>query len=124
MVRIASLLACLFVATPSLAEDCAWISKFVRGEHAPDVAACDGPVCQWRFEYRNGAAQGLFDLYAKTLETCLGPQPEADLGVNHPDSYDLKQFHTEEGTVFISKKDKAALQQTLVFLRVERATNP
>ena len=39
--------------------------------------------------------------------------------VNHPDSYDLRQYAWEGGVVSLSLKDKGALGATMVFLRMQ-----
>jgi len=111
----------LFLASPVVAQDCDWVDRFVTGVSLPDFEACDGAVCQWRFAYRNTQARGLFEHFSAALESCIGPQVALDGGVNHPDSYDLRQFNAAGGVVFVSIKDKAALQQTIVFLRAEHA---
>ena len=42
-----------------------------------------------------------------------------DQPVNHPDSYDLREWDTPDGTFAISVKDKGGLNRTLVFFRLE-----
>ena len=44
-----------------------------------------------------------------------------DLDVNHPDFYDLKTYTKMETSLAVSLKDKAALDQTYVFLRVSKS---
>ena len=44
----------------------------------------------------------------------------ADTAVNHPDSYLLKRYQTGDLVISASLKDKAALSQSLVFLRIDR----
>ncbi|MEO1139103.1 MAG: hypothetical protein AAFW87_06570 [Pseudomonadota bacterium] len=107
------------MAGPVAAQECGWIGGFINGVGVPDFDACEGTVCQWRFDYRNASAAGLYDMFSQQLEKCLGPQIITDKGVNHPDSYDLRQYQAKDGMIFVSIKDKAALQQTIVFLRVE-----
>lgn len=111
----------LGLAGPVAAQECAWIDGFVRGVGVPDLDACEGAVCQWRFDYRSKSATGLYDMFSKQLENCLGSEVTVDEGVNHPDSYDLRQYQSKSGMIYVSIKDKAALQQTIVFLRVGRA---
>ncbi|WP_334067799.1 hypothetical protein [Nereida ignava] len=43
--------------------------------------------------------------------------------VNHPDSFDQKQFCAPEYDLSLSLKDKATLSQTLVFLRLDESAN-
>ena len=45
-----------------------------------------------------------------------------DARVNHPDSYDLREWIADSGTWSVSVKDKGALGQTLVFLRYAPAS--
>jgi hypothetical protein len=46
-----------------------------------------------------------------------------DQSVNHPDAYDLRLFRLDGAEFAVSLKDKGALQQTLVFLRVPQSAN-
>jgi len=43
--------------------------------------------------------------------------------VNHLDSFEQKQFCTPENTLSLSLKDKATINQTLVFLRLDESAN-
>lgn len=76
--------------------------------------------CSWSFDYRAEAAKHAFDRMIKEVAACLGNDARVteDQDVNHPDFYDLTRFDTEGRTIAVSLKDKAALQQTYVFLRV------
>ena len=76
--------------------------------------------CAWAFEYRAPKAADLFNTYDADIRACLiNPQKaKADAEVNHPDSYVLYQYLTDGITIAISLKDKAALQETYVFLRI------
>lgn len=78
-------------------------------------------VCQKAYAYRAAEATAVFDDLAQMTRDCLGDAAErpADASVNHPDSYKLRQFLTGDVVISISLKDKAALDQTFVFLRVE-----
>jgi hypothetical protein len=78
--------------------------------------------CGWPFAFRASEANEAFVWLLDGVAKCLGKGAvvTTDDGVNHPDSYDLKMFRTEAGTVGVSLKDKSALQQTYVFLRVEK----
>ena len=60
------------------------------------------------------------------VTSCFGAGAvvSSDTGVNHPDTYDLQMFRTVAGTVSVSLKDKGALQQTYVFLRIEKTPAP
>ncbi len=79
--------------------------------------------CHWTFAYRSDEAQTAFEGATSSLERCFNgqAQPIADQAVNHPDFYDLKVFQHPQGEVGISLKDKGALAQTLIFLRVAPA---
>lgn len=74
--------------------------------------------CFWRFEFRSERAIAGFAKLADHLKACSAyfssdPEPR----VNHPDSFE--QVHATMGTVGLrlSLKDKAALSESLVFLK-------
>ena len=79
-------------------------------------------VCQWAYAYRDPAAQSLFEDMASQLSMCLGTEVASDAPVNHPDSYDLRQYYGQSqgqgADVFLSIKDKASIRKTFVFLRI------
>jgi hypothetical protein len=79
-----------------------------------------GVFCAWQFTYRAGAATAAFQALLDETAKCLGPAagPIRDQAVNHPDFYDLRRFLVLDAEIGISIKDKAALQQTYVFLRI------
>lgn len=83
--------------------------------------AGSGDVCQWSFAYRAPDAVAGFERLTDNVRSCLGADTErgADTPVNHPDSYDLRQFVAGGTLISVSLKDKAALRRTLVFLRIE-----
>ena len=76
--------------------------------------------CGWSFAYRTPEALSAFNGLTATVRACLGPVAAVtdDLDVNHPDFYDLQTFQFGDREVGVSLKDKAALSQTCVFLRV------
>lgn len=80
--------------------------------------------CGWPFAYRADAASAAFDQLNETVAACLGPDTVAsrDQSVNHPDFYDLRLYQIAGMETAVSLKDKAALQQTYVFLRISRAS--
>lgn len=80
--------------------------------------------CSLEFAYRAPAATAAFDALSDALAACLGPDATmvSDMSVNHPDAYDLRVFTARGREYGVSIKDKGALQQTLVFVRVQ--TNP
>ncbi|MEM8793247.1 MAG: hypothetical protein AAGE80_16620 [Pseudomonadota bacterium] len=136
--RLAVFPALFFLPSQVFAEDiCAALDRMVdvaleRGSEASasigDAEACgvalqaDGkaPYCYWSFPLRAQEARSAFSRLESDLRTCLGSGlpylPDQD--VNHPDSYTAGSFQTNEAEIAISLKDKAALNQTLVFLRV------
>ena len=76
--------------------------------------------CGWAFSYRATAATNAFEHLVNTVTGCLGGAAHvtADQDVNHPDFYDLQTFQLNGREIAVSLKDKAALSQTYVFLRV------
>lgn len=83
-----------------------------------DLSGARAQNCHWPFTYRAPEATEAFDAVLNATAACLGVQPVADQDVNHPDSYDLRTFHTDTAQIAVSIKDKGALQQTYVFLRI------
>ena len=74
--------------------------------------------CYWVHAYRSADALKQFDALRIAIETCLEADaalPEDSL-VNHPDSYDLRQYAGQGVRVALALKDKSGLGQTLVFL--------
>ncbi|MFK7869266.1 MAG: hypothetical protein AB8B58_08505 [Roseobacter sp.] len=76
--------------------------------------------CSWAFAYRAAVAQETFQQVLADVTACAGDHAEitADQDVNHPDFYDLQTFRVNDFEVGVSLKDKAALGETYVFLRV------
>ena len=76
--------------------------------------------CIWSRAYRAVDARSVFDDLVRKVKDCLGDaaQGTRDQPVNHPDSYELLEFQSQGRRVAVSLKDKAALNQTLVFLRI------
>ena len=76
--------------------------------------------CVWSFPFRDVAAGEGFLATVSEIETCFPniSEPADDKPVNHPDSYDLRQYDVGENTLTISLKDKGALGRTYVFLGV------
>ena len=77
--------------------------------------------CRWPFAFRAIEARTAFEEMSEQILHCLGEaalQPDEG-DVNHPDTYDQRLFLTDRGRVSLALKDKGALQQTFVFLRVE-----
>jgi hypothetical protein len=80
--------------------------------------------CAWPFEYRSMQALDAFDYLLGQVAACANPIAADLSSVSHPDSYDLRQFSSGMGVISVSLKDKGALNQTYVFLRVERPFMP
>ena len=76
--------------------------------------------CSWRFAYRSEES------VINEVTHCLGPDAiqSTDQQVNHPDAYDLRLFKVGTKEFAVSLKDKGALQQTLIFLRVPLTAKP
>ena len=77
--------------------------------------------CNWSFGYRSDQAKQVFQGLIGAMAACLGPEAAmtTDSSVNHPDAYDLRMFDRGGQEFSVSHKDKGALQQTLVFVRVQ-----
>lgn len=76
--------------------------------------------CGWPFGYRSADAGTAFEALLKGVGECAVAIAMEPSIVNHPDSYDLRQFQLGTATVSVSLKDKAALEETYLFLRVEQ----
>ncbi|MEP2889464.1 hypothetical protein [Tateyamaria sp.] len=76
--------------------------------------------CGWPFAYRAPQAADTFEGLVVAVTQCLGDGAivTTDLNVNHPDFYDLQTFRIGGQEIGVSLKDKAALSETYVFLRV------
>ncbi|MBO6776663.1 MAG: hypothetical protein JJ897_14405 [Marinibacterium sp.] len=82
--------------------------------------AATGTACHWAFPFREDAARSFAEVLWSDLMRCrtgaaLGPNAQ----VNHPDSYDLREWQTSPAIYAMSVKDKGGLNRTLVFLRTE-----
>ena len=92
-----------------------------QGREVPCTSALElGGVrslsCRWAHPYRSeGAAQAFAQLLTE-ITACVGPAIGGDTPVNHPDSYDLRRF--PDG-ISAALKDKAALRESIVILRVQ-----
>lgn len=93
----------------------------------PEGPSCDtyltttsqeGLSCHWTFPYRSDAAKAFAEAMWQTIQQCRSGSPrEPDQNVNHPDSYELRQWDTGQAIYSLSVKDKGALGLTLVFVR-------
>ena len=138
MARLGTALSVLLTtcAHGALAADCTDIQALERhaeSKSIPRGATCalylsdtgtTGTSCHWEFPFRDQAALTFSDVLWQSLATCRAGRPlGADQPVNHPDSYELREWATPTGTYAISVKDKGALDRTMVFFRLESAAN-
>lgn len=95
-----------------------------------DATACDLArvsgggatyLCYWEFAYRDPAATDVLNALDRDIRKCLsGLSAQPRVGdVNHPDTYLQKAYQRGTVTVSAALKDKAALAQTLIFLRLD-----
>ncbi len=79
-------------------------------------------LCHWTFPYRDAAATTAFEALDEDIRQCFKEAMAlpADSAVNHPDSYQLRRYRHGKLVISASLKDKAALGQSLVFLRIDR----
>lgn len=75
--------------------------------------------CRWDYTYREPAAVELMRTINIEIQKCLGVQSrKIEDGVNHPDTYEQRLFRLGDINISLSLKDKAALNQSFVFLRI------
>ncbi|WP_136660807.1 hypothetical protein [Nitratireductor sp. XY-223] len=129
--------ACAFLAMASWAdagqscEQFAALESYTSAEIAPRGATCGtflsqsaktGVSCYWAFPYRDGSAERMADSLWALLQNCRpGTQLAPDWPVNHPDSFQLREWSAEGAIYRVSLKDKAGQQRTLVFLAFEKS---
>ena len=75
--------------------------------------------CTRDYSYRSAEAYETYGVLGRSLFECLGPRVRisTDHRVNHPDSYDQRQYHLDQVKVTLSIKDKSAQRRTIVFLQ-------
>ena len=105
------------------------LEAFNQSDVSPNGFSCatfkgqvsgQGVACSRAFGYRSEAAELLANRVWDTLKSCRsGNNPSDDQPVNHPDSYLLNTWSTDEGVFRVSIKDKAALESSVVFLSFE-----
>jgi hypothetical protein len=131
-IRLAALLSVLSGPALAFCEDMAALGNDGGMLASPDggaIVECTtslqlgGEVqtqCGWPFAYRSQDAADAFTRLNDTVVDCLGTDVmiTQDQSVNHPDFYDLRMYQSEAQEIGVSLKDKAALQQTYVFLRL------
>lgn len=110
-------------------EQIATLESYATLEIAPPGATCStflgqsantGVSCYWEFPYRDGSAEQLAHSLWSVLKTCRpGTHLASDWPVNHPDSFELRQWSAGNAIYRVSLKDKAGQNRTLVFLGYE-----
>ncbi|WP_170411118.1 hypothetical protein [Ruegeria atlantica] len=79
-----------------------------------------GVSCYWTFPFRSAEAASYFeDAWAEVVRCREGSSTSDNSPVNHPDSYDLREFNSGNRVYRAAKKDKGNEKRTLVFLSVE-----
>ena len=129
-------LMALMLPAGAWAADCQMLEDLTSYEattQVPEGATCapyltltgQGAVsCHWAFGFRDTAAKTWAETLWATLTTCHAGAPLApDLRVNHPDSYDLREWVVGQDVYRVSVKDKSGQDRTLVFLRFEPQPN-
>ncbi|MDJ0613743.1 MAG: hypothetical protein QNJ29_08690 [Rhizobiaceae bacterium] len=83
-------------------------------------------ICFWQFDYRSTSATEHLRRLNKLISLAIdqGEVPQDDQDVNHPDFYDLRTYTINGADIAVSLKDKAALDQTFVFLRASKSQQP
>jgi len=124
----------LFLSLPgtSSAGECKTIDaldSFATSGAAPPGAECStyltsssetGASCYWVHSYRSATAEAQASELWDMLRDCrIGHSLSDDAQVNHPDSYDLREWANDREVYAISVKDKGAQNRTLVFIRIE-----
>ena len=83
-------------------------------------SARSGVSCHWEYAFRDPSATRFAAEIEAAVQQCRRGQLRGpDVLVNHPDSYDLREWETVTGIYSVSIKDKGGLNKTLVFLRFE-----
>lgn len=130
---VVSITIALIFALPrsGFADDCetsSAVMEFAITGNAPKGASCrkyldqlgkPATSCWWVFPYRQSSATDFAEEMWASLSQChIGHELQPDQLVNHPDSYVLREWATDDGVFSVSVKDKAGRQQTMVFLRL------
>ncbi|MGR3614489.1 MAG: hypothetical protein ACU0BB_00420 [Paracoccaceae bacterium] len=80
----------------------------------------DALVCQWSFAYRSSHVEAAIKALVGEIENCSQAKVSGvPAGVNHPDTHTVYQYGTERMQITASLKDKAALGQSFVFLKIQ-----
>lgn len=89
--------------------------------HVTKTSSRNWYLCGWEFPYRAQRAYDMFDELVAKMNDCIAGRAtlHSDRNVNHPDFYSLRRYEMEQANVTVSVKDKAALGNTFVFIRVQ-----
>ena len=129
----AAITLALLIPAAAAASECATLNLLQDLDEpgAIDGATCatfltqegtKGASCHWPHAFRAETARQQADDLWSEITLCHSGRPVApDTGVNHPDSYDLKEWASDAGTWSVSVKDKGGQNRTLVFLRFSPA---
>ena len=116
-------LICCFAwpAAVGAGQDCGIWHGDLSAEAPCREVSIDGAAavsCSWAFAYRDGQARAKQAKMQAELRRCLpGVRRLADAaGVNHPDTHLVARYAHGLAKISIAVKDKAARQQSLVFL--------
>ncbi|WP_170476542.1 hypothetical protein [Ruegeria arenilitoris] len=137
-VSVAAIAAAMLAPASSLlAGECDvvdFLDQFTTSGTFPAGAECSafttslattGTSCFWSHPYRSTLAlDHASELWATLTKCRVGRQMGQDDQVNHPDSYNLKEWVHEEDVYAVSVKDKGGQNRTFVFLRVEPGQQP
>ena len=140
-IKLALSTTILTLAQPGSANECSALSEqlstpnrisdYLTQETKQDVICAialmpngqESSYCYAIFGYRSEKARATLDELKTRLSSCFEPLAIKGAGagenVNHPDSFDHYQFCNNTNTLSLSLKDKSALAQTLVFLRLD-----
>ncbi|MDG2453964.1 MAG: hypothetical protein P8M63_14195 [Paracoccaceae bacterium] len=90
----------------------------VRCQHSLAIGGAASVHCAVPFDFRAPLATATFESALDDATTCGTSLDQTDPDVSHPDSYDLRRFVLPDATLQISLKDKGALSQTYIFVRL------
>ncbi|MBT5821491.1 MAG: hypothetical protein P8P65_09635 [Planktotalea sp.] len=141
--KISAIYACLTLAMPAFAQACDaleeqlntrdGISAYLKQDTSRELLCAVALIqngktssfCYAMFDYRSPDAHTALVRLEAAFPDCFPTRATSGAGevVNHPDSFDQKQFCTPEYDLSLSFKDKATLSQTLVFLRLDESAS-
>lgn len=105
------------------------LEAFPAMDRLPEGAVCNaflgqsgksGVSCHWAFPFRDTGAEVFAAGLWSDLQDCrAGQEGGPDQRVNHPDSFELREWLAEGAIYRLSIKDKGGLNKTLVFFSHE-----